>query len=80
LVLIAHKPLMLIRRKGDETPIPFDLGHVPVYHYEFGAGDDELRFYDVADRSYQPFSHALDSFLSQLPPEIGFSSAKKHVP
>jgi len=80
MVLIAHKPLMLIRRKGDETPIPFDLGHVPVYHYEFGAGDDELRFYDVADRSYQPFSHALDSFLSQLPPEIGFSSAKKHVP
>jgi len=80
MVLIAHKPLMVIRMKGDDTPIPFDLGHVPVYHYELSSGDDELRFYDTADRNYRPFGQVLDSFLSRLPPEIGFAAAKKHVP
>jgi GAF domain len=76
MVMILRKPMMLIRKKGDETPIPFDLGHQQVYHYEVAGG--ELQVWNPAEAQFRPFSPVLDDFINQLPTETGFFSAKRH--
>jgi hypothetical protein len=76
MALFAHKPMLLIRRKGDETAIPFDLGHHPVYPYETTGNRNELRIWNSAEGQFQSFDLILDTFLNGLPAETGFAAAK----
>jgi hypothetical protein len=81
MVMILGKPMMLIRDRNDTAPIPFDLGHRPVYSYEvLGSGRGELRVLNPAEGRYQPFSAVLDDFIAQLPTETGFFSANSYAP
>jgi hypothetical protein len=75
MIMILRKPMMLIRKKGDDTPIPFDLGHHQVYHYEVAG--DELQVWNPAESQFRPFGPVFNDFINQLPTEIGFFSAKK---
>jgi hypothetical protein len=74
MALFAHKPMLLIRRKDDDTPLPFDLGHHPVYSYD--ATGDELRVWNSADGQFQSIDVILDGFIDELPAETGFSAAR----
>lgn len=78
MILILQKPMMLIRRKGDETPIPFDLGHQQVHDY--AMAQDGLQVWSPAESQFRPFGPILDDFLTQLPAESGFFAAKAHRP
>lgn len=70
------KQFMLIRRKGDSSPPPFNVNQYPVYDYELRAGQG-LRLWNAPDNKYESFEERLDNFIEQLPPETGFGSADR---
>jgi hypothetical protein len=76
MALYARKPMLLIRKKGDDSPIPFDLGHHPIYSYEVN-GTNELRVWNAAEGQFQTFDAVLDSFVAELPAETGFAAARR---
>jgi hypothetical protein len=79
MVMILRKPMMLIRDRKDDTPVPFDLGHRHVYQYDIGA-DGQLRVWKSADGKFQSFGEILDDFIDELPAETGFFSAMRYKP
>ncbi|MBW3537437.1 MAG: hypothetical protein KY395_06685 [Actinobacteria bacterium] len=75
MMVVMRKHFMLIRRKDDQLPIPFDFGQYPFHEYE--AGPSGLRVWNSAQNSYQPFEVVLDRFIERLPQDTGFLSARE---
>lgn len=77
MMMILPCSVMLLRRKGDETPAPFNISMYPIYDYEVDSDRDELFVYVPVSKTSQPFDNVLSAFVSSLPPEAGFRSAKE---
>ena len=75
MMIAFHKNFLLIRRKGDESAIPFDLNQFPLYEYDVVEGDQDLNVWGAADGRPYPFGAVLDRFLANLPAASGFAYA-----
>jgi len=74
MMMILPRAVMLLRRKGDATPAPFNIAMYPIYDYELV--DNELLIHVPTQRVAQPFETALSGFIATLPAEAGFQSAR----
>ncbi|MCA1702325.1 MAG: hypothetical protein LC808_03250 [Actinobacteria bacterium] len=77
MMMILRKHYLLLRKKGDPAPIPFNLNQIPLHEYEVRNGKGELQVWNAADHQFRPFEVDLERFISQLPPESGFESATR---
>ncbi len=78
MMVVMRKHFMLIRRKDDQVPIPFDLSQYPFHEYE--ASPSGLRVWISAQNAYQPFEVVLDRFIERLQQDTGFLTAKEFRP
>lgn len=76
MMVVMRKHFMLIKRRGDETEIPFDFSQYPFYEYEVSASG--LRAWSTAQSAFQPFEAVLDRFIERLPQDTGFFSAQQY--
>jgi hypothetical protein len=67
MMIVLGKRLLVLRRRGDTSDIPFDVSHYTYWEYE-PQGTDQLRVWSPADNSTIPFEDVLDRFLDTLPP------------
>lgn len=73
-MMMSHrKHFMLIRKKGEVSPLPFDISQYPLYEYELRP--EGLRTWSSVDNRFQSFEEVLDRFITQLPTSTGFASA-----
>jgi hypothetical protein len=74
MMMILRKQMLLLRRKGDEAPVPFDVSQYPIYEYELG-NDRQLRLWNAAENRFQPAERVPHRFVVQLPRDTGFDAA-----
>jgi hypothetical protein len=74
MMMILRKQMLLLRRKGEDAPVPFDVSQYPIYEYELG-NDRQLRIWNAGENRFQPFDQILNRFIAQLPRDIGFDAA-----
>ena len=79
MMMVLNKKALVLRRKGDDSPIPFDLSQFSFWEYELGR-EDELLVQSPAAGRLVPFDEVLERFLNELPPENGFFLAKEWRP
>jgi hypothetical protein len=79
MMMVLNKKPLVLRRKGDDSPIPFDLSQFSFWEYELGR-DDGLLVQSPAAGRLVPFDEVLERFLNELPPENGFFLAKEWRP
>lgn len=77
MMMILQKRFLLLRRKGDDAPRPFNLNQYPLYEYEITVPEGEMNVWSPGESKFQSFGVVLDKFTSDLPPETGFFSAEK---
>jgi hypothetical protein len=77
MMMILRKPFLLLRKRGDQAAIPFNLNQVPLYEYELTERQDGLQIWNAADHQFHPFDVYIERFISQLPPETGFFAANR---
>jgi hypothetical protein len=56
----------VLRRRGDDSKLPFDVSHYTYLEYEPHAAD-ELYVWSPADNTSIPFDEVLVPFLDKLP-------------
>lgn len=76
MMLSCGKRLLLLRQRGDETPVPFNLNQFPLYEYDLPGGEKSVRVWNTAEGHYQPIDPIIDRFLDDLPPDTGFFTAE----
>jgi hypothetical protein len=76
MMMVLGKRTLVLRRRGDDTSIPFDLSHFSVWEYEIDQSGTELLVFSPADNRLVPFRGILERFLAQLPGETGFMLAE----
>lgn len=77
MMMMLQKKFLLLRRKGDDAPRPFDLNQHPLYEYQIAVPEGDLNVWSPGDNRFQSFEQVLEKFTSELPPETGFSAAPK---
>jgi hypothetical protein len=65
MMIVLGKKLLVLRRRGDDTALPFDVSHYTYWEYE-PYGDDQLRVW-TADGTGLPFEDVVDRFFETLP-------------
>jgi hypothetical protein len=76
MMMILKKKILLLRRKGDDAPRPFNLNQMPLYEYEISHPQDEMSVWSPAGSRFQDFGTVLDRFTAELPAETGFFAAR----
>jgi hypothetical protein len=66
MMIVLGKRLLVLRCRGDNADIPFDVKHYTYWEYE-PHGADRLHVWSPADNSTIPFEDVLDRFLDTLP-------------
>jgi hypothetical protein len=74
MMMVLGKRLLVLKQRGDEADIPFDLSQFSIFEYELGRGE-ELLVWSPAEHRMIAFGEILDGFLKQLPAETGFHVA-----
>jgi len=74
MMMIMRKQMLLLRRRGEDAPVPFDVSQYPIYEYELG-NDRQLRVWNAGDNRFQPFDQILHRFVVGLPRDTGFDAA-----
>ncbi|MCA1600995.1 MAG: hypothetical protein LC776_04915 [Acidobacteria bacterium] len=74
MMITMGKHLMLIRKRGDQTPRPFNLNQFPLYEYDV-ASNGRLNAWNAAVDSFEEFDLCLERFIQHLPAETGYFSA-----
>jgi hypothetical protein len=65
MMIVLSKKLLVLRRRGDDTALPFDVSHYTYWEYE-PLGADQLQVW-TADGTSMPFQDILDRFFDTLP-------------
>ena len=65
MMIVLGKKLLVLRRRGDDTALPFDVSHYTYWEYE-PHGDDQLQVW-TADGTSLPLEDVLDRFFETLP-------------
>ncbi len=79
MMMILGKHFLLLRRRDDSTPLPFNIAHLPVRDYELSSDDEKLRIWNPGTSRFQPLDRVFDDFIGRLPVESGFSSASEWI-
>jgi hypothetical protein len=66
MMIVLGKKLLVLRRRGDDSVLPFDVSHYTYWEYE-PHGSDQLHVWSAADSTTIPFEVVLDRFLDTLP-------------
>jgi hypothetical protein len=77
MMIALGKKLVVLRRRGDDSPMPFDVSHYTYWEYE-PHGADELYVWSPADNTTIPLDDVLGRFLETLPQP--FWSAERWEP
>jgi hypothetical protein len=72
---MGKRPLVL-KQRGDDAEVPFDLGQFSVWEYELTA-DEKLLVHSPADHQLIDLDAVLERFLARLPQDIGFEAAQE---
>ena len=75
MMMVLGKHFLLIRRRDDTTPRPFNISHLPIHEYDLGGDEAGLRMWDAATSRFLPLDQLIDNFIGQLSAESGSSSA-----
>jgi hypothetical protein len=80
MMMVLHKKLIVLKRRGDELAVPFDLRQYSIWEYELGRDRNELLVWNAAESRMVPFGDSLQRFISKLPMDTGFFLAEEWVP
>ncbi len=75
MMMILKKHFLLLRKRGNDAPRPFDVAQYPLYEYKISESGDQVLIWNEADKTFQPFNEILDNFIEHLPAESGFTAA-----
>lgn len=67
MMIVLGKRLLVLRRRGEDSVLPFDVSHYTYWEYE-PHGSDRLHVWSAADSTTIPFDVVLDRFLDTLAP------------
>jgi hypothetical protein len=62
---IFDKKLLILRRKDDQSELPFDLRPFPYYHYELVEGP-EVRIWEPGNYQFESLEPKLKEFMSKI--------------
>jgi len=66
MMIVMGKKLLVLRRRGDDSQIPFDISHYTYWEYE-PHGTEQLHVWSAAENTTIPFDDVLERFLETLP-------------
>ena len=78
MMMVLGRRLLVLKQRGDESTIPFDLSQYSIWEYDF-SGDD-LVVVDPAVGGLVPFGEVLERFLNELPADTGYPFAEPWRP
>lgn len=78
MIMILGKEFLLLRRHGDEAPLPSNLSGIHCYEYQVESAA-EVRVLDVVAQQFVAIEPVLDAFIAKLREDPRFKDARKFV-
>jgi predicted nucleotide-binding protein len=78
MMMMLGRRVLLLRRKGEEGQLPFDLQ--PFLHHEYELRENgELWTWHTSDKRFAPIAHTLPYFIEDLQRDPEFLAARDWI-